>query len=131
MSNSLLFAFVFALVCFMSSATANLSPLSHTIDSCDTLLYPGLTHCLYYLGTESSMHVYGSRRHDHPSSSCCSVLRNAWKVKPECVNFNVLDGFILQNFWDFDRDTTRLNHLSSTCGIGSLKSNPRKFVFLN
>ncbi|PWA57799.1 hypothetical protein CTI12_AA412390 [Artemisia annua] len=117
---------LFAFVCLMSTATASLSPLSQTIESCETLLYPGLTHCFDYLGYLGK----GTRMHEHPSSSCCSVLRDAWKVDPECVNFNVLDGFIRVRYWDFDRDTRRLDHLSSTCGIGSLKSNPRKFVFL-
>ncbi|GKD40966.1 non-specific lipid-transfer protein-like protein [Tanacetum coccineum] len=75
-----------------------------------------MTDCLDYLGKWSSNH--------HPSSSCCSVVRDAWKVDPECVNFNVLDGFILQYYVEFDRNTTRVNRLSSTC-VGSLKSNPQ------
>ncbi|GKC76877.1 hypothetical protein Tco_1127651 [Tanacetum coccineum] len=44
---------------------------------------------------------------------------DAWKVDPECV-FNVLDAFILQYYVEFDRNTTRVNRLSSTC-VGSLK----------
>ena len=126
MSNSVLLAFAFTLLCFMSSATATLSPLSQTIESCSTLLYPHLTNCFDYLGYLGK----GTRMREHPSTSCCSVLRDAWKIDHECVNFNVLDGVIFQTFWDFNTDTTRLDHLSATCGIGSAKSNPRKFVFL-
>ncbi|PWA46441.1 hypothetical protein CTI12_AA508270 [Artemisia annua] len=103
----------------MSSVTATLSPLSQTIELCGTSLND-LTNCFDYLGYLGK----GTRMREHPSSSCCSVLRDAWKIDPECVSFKVLDGVIFQNFWDFNTDTTRLDHLSATCGIGSSKSNP-------
>ena len=126
MSHSVLVLFAFVLVCLIPNATANL-------ESCKPLLVNELTHCFDYLVTESHSHDFlGTKSHrpEHPSSSCCAVLKDTWKVEPECVNFNVLDDFIRVYFWDSDRDTTRLNHLTSTCGIGSLKSNPRKFMFL-
>ncbi|GJZ43009.1 non-specific lipid-transfer protein-like protein [Tanacetum coccineum] len=100
----------FALVSF-SNATASPPPPSKNIqDECGLLLFVGMTHCLDYLGKYS--------RNDHPSSSCCSVVRDVWEVYPPCVNdINVLDGFILTYYVGFDRDINRVADITSACGI--------------
>ncbi|GJS93658.1 non-specific lipid-transfer protein-like protein [Tanacetum coccineum] len=116
--------FVFASVFFFSNATASPPPPSDDIlDECDVVLYFGeMIHCLDYLG--KGLYI---RRQDHPSSSCCSVVRDTWNVYPTCVNVNVLDSFILRYYDVFDRDTTRVAQITSACGIvdGSRKPSAR------
>ncbi|GJS01213.1 non-specific lipid-transfer protein-like protein [Tanacetum coccineum] len=116
--NSTRICILFAFFSLLCNTTASRPSLSDNILSCEPLLLDTMTDCLNYLEKGS--------RNDHPASSCCSVVRDVWKVDPECVNFNVLDGSILLYYVGFDRNTTRVDCIITTCGImdGSLKSNP-------
>ncbi|PWA88910.1 hypothetical protein CTI12_AA116380 [Artemisia annua] len=81
MSNSV--AFAFALLCFMSSATASLSPPSQTIESCEDLFFNSLTDCYDYLEK-------GSRRHDHPPVLAARCLGMHGKLIPSALTLTFL-----------------------------------------